>query len=492
VADVGSGVAEVQYRLLPGGSWAGTEGNEEDGWILNLQAPIDDQEAGEFTLELRAVDAAGNETPSDGYYTRAIAFDLRHPRGVDYRITRASSGDGEAAGLHDGPPEDLGPPLMGEPYLIALQVENPSPTEQSFTLEWREEGFGDVRVDWGLNMEDAETFEATQFSIPGNTTRWVWMPFQHSWSWIPEKDWVDLVLILIDAYDGDAETNEFVEWAHARKHLVAKVNWTSVRGDATENLSPMPQEILTEIKVADGKKDKFHSAYLSYCYGSMATAVGLPLLGLPLPGSAVGAALLVTQAAFLVASHVSYVAAYDPSPHYRETVQVQEIRVPELEELDRDDPIRQGAEASLRLAAHAQAASEAYIRYLGAVEAGDERAAQARAGEAASFATEAARQVEATAPLTEVMVDRIQNTDREGLAAMINWGDRFQVPEMEERIFRAFGLSPKDYEPLVEPRPDLLKKLLSAPERLELAQRALADTLADFADAMERAAAGRQ
>jgi hypothetical protein len=144
------------------------------------------------------------------------------------------------------------------------------------------------------------------------------------------------------------------------------------------------------------------------------------------------------------------------------------------------------------LAAHAQAASEAYIRYLGAVEAGDERAAQARAGEAASFATEAARQVEATAPLTEVMVDRIQNTDREGLAAMINWGDRFQVPEMEERIFRAFGLSPKDYEPLVEPRPDLLKKLLSAPERLELAQRALADTLADFADAMERAAAGRQ
>ena len=491
-ADVGSGVAEVQSRLLPGGDWESVFWDDPGGWRVRVDSPIDDQEVGEFTVQVRAIDNEGNETPADQYYEGTVVFDFRHPKVTEQIITRATSETGRMSGLQDGPPEDLGPPRMGEPYLIAFKIENASPRDQEFSLEWKETEYGDVEVDWGLDMEEAQTVGFSDLSIPGGATKWIWMPFEHFWSWIPEKDWVDLIVLLIEAYDGDDDTNEFVEWAHTKKHLVSKVSWFSEPGDGVENLSPLPYSILTEIEVSPSKKEEFHSSYTSYCLGTALTAVGLIALNLPGLGALAGVPFLVAEAGFLVSSHFSYLAAYDPSPHFQEAVQVQEVRVPELEELDRDDPLRKGAEASLSFAAHAKAASEAYIRYLGAREAGDERSARARAQEAASFARVAAEEVEETRVLAESMVERIRGGSREERDAMMNIGRGFEIPGVEQRIFRDFGLSQKDYEDLAEPNQDLLKKVLDSPEVLVTGVTALGKSFSALAELMDQAAGGRR
>jgi hypothetical protein len=480
----------VQSRVLPGGDWESAFWDDQDGWRVRVDSPIDDQEVEEFTVQVRAIDNEGNETLAEEYYEGTVVFDFRHPKVVDELITRASGASGDMPGLHDGPPEDLGPPLMGEPYLIAFQIENTSPLDQEFSLDWRETDYGDVEVDWGLDMQEGQTLGFSGLSIPGGATKWLWMPFEHSWSWIPEKDWIDLIVLLIEAYDGDDDTNEFVEWAHTKKHLVSKVFWSSVPGDGVRNLSPLPYSILVEIGVSPGKKEEFHSSYNSYCIGAALTAVGLPLLNLPGAGALAALPFLVAEAGFLVSSHLSYQAAYDPSPDFQEAVQVQEVRIPELEQLDRDDPLRLGAEASLRFAANAKAASEAYIRYLGAKEAGDERSARARAQEAASFARVASKEVAATRPLAEAMVERITGANREEREAIAASDEGFRLPEIEERVFTEFGLSQKDYEDLAQPNEKVIQKVLDSPGILTEQVTVLERTFAHLAELMDQAAGG--
>jgi hypothetical protein len=342
-------------------------------------------------------------------------------------------------------------------------------------------------------MDQPEVYEADTLTLGPGATSWLYMPFEHSWDWIPDKDFWDFLGDLITAFipvSGEVANGEqFAVWGKTMDHFVPEVTWHSVPHTVSSNLSPVPPEVTVNIEVSLPKKGALWASFLSATTGSLATVIGVPMLAVPVVSTA-GAVLCAAEALAIVASHVLYQAAYDPSPDFRQAVRLQEVRIPEFEELDPEDPLRRGAEATLGMAVNARAYSEAYVRYLGAVEAGDPKAAMDRAREAASFAHNASRQAEGMERLTDVLIQRLGDAGRAEREEMMNLAERGGLPDIETRILRDFGLSRQEIQGWSKPRPKVAAGLLDRPDLVKAAPGHLARTFDDLARLMEEAAGG--
>ncbi|MCX7599892.1 MAG: Ig-like domain-containing protein [Armatimonadetes bacterium] len=488
--DAESGVALVEWSTNKT-QWTRAAGTTQ--WSFSLQTGTLDQQRKEVTVYVRAKDKAGNTTQEAQWWTRKIICDRRHPRVLDTFITDIAWFGGLPSGIQRDRPPDEGPPLMDNAYFVAVQLENPSDEPVTVRFGWRDKEYRIRRREqapsaqfyWDANMDGADSWGPMDIPLEPHEKVWVNMVFQHRWDWIPPQTFGDFLWALVSAYipvvDQYVTYLQFTQWGETMHYFIPSATWETVPDGVSSNVFPLPAQLDVVIKVSVPKQVALYSSISAGVAGWMSTACGFCLVWNP-PAAA---PFFIAQAAFIVTSSALYAAAYDPDPNFRAAVKVEPFSCPELRQVT-DERDREAAEAAIHMMEYTQAMCQAFVRYLGAKAARDQKWARQHVLDAAAYARQAAEQADLTEPLISRIQSVIEEASQDQLASAKQKLLQGDLPDLEETILRRAGVTGDEIQRIGKGGARMADNLLRFSGAAEPCRERLARHLRLFADELEK------
>jgi len=270
------------------------------------------------------------------------------------------------------------PPFMLDMYQVSIKVKNPRTYPLQVSLKSEESGRDFEHED--IQLIPTNPLQTKTISGNGGEETFVYN-YRHKWRWL--KDYEDLIALespfplapylrTLNQLGIATEMKALLaveSMIRALTVMDAKYDQTYVYHLSSTTISGL-KDITVPVEMRLEKKVALATSFSYMVGGAILTRQGLAVNAAPGVGQAIYGLLFVDEFFDTWYAGVMMKAAIDPDPDYAVNVYLEPISIPELDQFP-ESPLKDFVGANVPAMGDMQAFVNSWVKYLGAVEAGD-------------------------------------------------------------------------------------------------------------------------